>query len=336
MIFSKDVPGIGEFELMLFASPEARCLYGLDAVRGLGSPKRAWVFEFSDYEGAQPRDASISDVNAVSEYKNNRGEIDRWLDVTGAEKRRVLCSFGLLEPIDNCVGPPNPFNLPLVLDISCAPRGRLLALFDYLARCQAKTGQRVHLMYTLVQRHAVDEGAFSYGIQDIAVVPGFNGVIRLRRDLLIIVLGFEGNRAFSLYRRLMPNMTYLILGDSGDTDREFYLSQSETNNRSLLCIHGNEKLTMASRDPVLFAKQLDGFLKGRVEPVQGRYNVYFSCLGTKLQTLGAYLAIRAHRYIQVIDTIPSRRRIGSTGKGQTVFADLGSSGLLQRISDLAE
>jgi hypothetical protein len=321
------LPSLKKFELLLFVSPETRCVQGLGAIRHLPAPKRAWVIDFRDYEEPQARDASQGDIQAAKAYKRNRNTIKRWLAQNSVEEKVVSCHLGQLEPFDTHFGPINAFRLPLLVDISCAPRGRLFALLDYLSRCQTMENQRVCLMYTLVKRHATDEDAYSYGIQDIVVVPGFNGVIRLRKDLLILVLGFEGNRAFSLYKRLSPNKAFLILGDSSDKDREFYLKHSEVNNGSLLRIHGIEKRLMPSRDPITFARAFQDFLNETIEPIHEQYNVYVSCLGTKLQALGLYWAIRGTPYIQLLDSIPSRRRIATMGRRETVFLDLGSSGL---------
>jgi hypothetical protein len=334
MMLTDKAPDFRDYELMLFTSPEVRCIQGLEGTGHLPPPHRAWVVEFEDYQETIADDASKEDIQASKAYKRNRRRIRQWIRDKSVEERAVPCHLNLLEPFDAYLGPPDPFQLPLLVDISCVPRGRLFALLNYLARCQEKTHQHVCLLYTRVKRHATDEEAYSYGIQDIVVVPGFNGVIRLRLDLLILILGFEGNRAYSLYKRLMPNSAYMILGDSLDGDRDFYLTQSKANNRSLLRIHGNEQLLMASRDPVMFAKELDSFLKQTIVTKRERYNVYLSCLGTKLQTLGAFWAIRFHPYVQILDSVPSRRRIATTGRQQIVFCDLGTSGLLRQPSDL--
>jgi hypothetical protein len=333
-MFSEAIPHLTEYELLLFLSPEARCIYGLDEANSVGKIRRVWRVEYSDYDQEQPRDISEEDRKAVEQYKNNRFALDHWVESRAVRSERILHQMDCEEPFDREFGPPTPFELPLLVDISCAPRGRLLALLHYLCRCQEKSGQVVHLLYSMASKQAPGEAAYSYGIVDVSVVPGFSGQIRLRQDALILVLGFEGNRALSLYRRLMPNKTVLIVGDSGDEEREFYIRNTEVNNHSLLSIHGNTKLTMPSRDPVLFAKALNDCLETQASLLKERYNIYLSCLGTKLQTLGAFWVLRAHPVVQVLDTLPTRRRIASEGKGRILFADLGTSGLLRNVHDL--
>jgi hypothetical protein len=290
-----------------------------------------WVSEFSDYDREQPTDLSHADSLAITKYKENRNAIKGWMQDNAPRVEMVQCCLDLPAPFETLLGAPTPFRAPLVVDISCAPRGRLLALLRYLAKCQEHSGQRVSLMYSLVKRQAPSEEAFSYGMQDVRVVPGFAGQVRLKKDLLIIVLGFEGNRAFSLHRRLMPNKTILILGDSGDSERDFFLRQARANNHALLNTHGKEIHVMASRDPIRFAQEFEEVLKTRIEPVIDKFNIYVCCLGTKLQAVGAYLALRKYPYVQVVDALPSRRRIASEGERQTLFMDLGVRALLEDI-----
>ncbi|MBZ5489718.1 MAG: hypothetical protein LAO76_02160 [Acidobacteriia bacterium] len=334
MIFGHSRPALKRFELLLFASPEKRCLHVLEQLDEKRLPKRAWIVEFKDYEEPQPRDAAREDIRAQRAYARNRKAIHSWLKKRSIEEKSIPCHLGLLVPFDDSLGPISPFELPLVVDISCAPRGRLLALLEYLSRCQKLFNLRVYLTYTLVRRQVTEEEGYSYGIQDIAVIPGFNGEIRLRRDLLVLVLGFEGNRAFSLYRRLAPNKTFLLLGDSGDEERDFYIKHARENNSGLLRIHGVEARFIPSRDPLAFATGFSKFLTEKIEPIKQHYNVYVSCLGTKLQTLGMYWALRQHGYIQAIDSIPSGRRIATFGRRGTLFIDLGSTGLLDQPSEL--
>ncbi len=327
-MFSLPAIELENYELLVFASPEPRCLHGLKTIPTIGTLQRAWIIEFSDYNQNQPADSSQIDIEVFKKYHQNLATLH---EVIGSYTPNIVpltYRLNLLEPFDDQLGSPSPFNHPLVVDISCAPRGHLLALLNYLARCQSTTHQRIVMMYSIVQRQAEEEESYSFGMQDVAVVPGFNGRIRLKHDLLIIVLGFEGNRAFSLYRRLDPNKTYLILGDSSGPDRDFYIERAKKNNHSLLHSHGNKSRFMSSRDPRLFAFEFGKFLREEIQPLVDRYNVYFSCLGTKTQTVGAFLAIQSHPYIQVVDALPTKRRIASEGEKETLFADFGSRGLL--------
>lgn len=331
-MFSDSLPQLGDFEFLLFISPESRCLNALDSVPKLGRIVKAWKVDYTDYDEGQPSDLAGADKAAILGYRENRKAVESWLVSKKIESTSVVSGLKGEEPFDDDLGPPSPFSLPLVVDISCTPRGRLLALLEYLSRCQAQATQKVYLLYSMPGSQAHDEAALSYGIHDVIVIPGFPGQIRLRQDALILVLGFEGSRALSLYKRLMPTRTILILGDSGDEQREYYLENSRANNHSLLSIHGNTKLVLPSRDPISFAKGLSDYFQQ--EPLsKDRYNVYFSCLGTKLQTLGAFWFLRQHPMVQALDTLPTRRRVGSHGKGRVLIANLGTDGLLRGISN---
>ncbi len=333
-MFSEAIPALDEYELLAFASPEIRCLQGSRFLQSLGILKRAWLFEFADYDDTPPTDVLDADRRAVQQYCSNRDELHSILRKRGTSVERSITYLDLLAPYETYFGSSNPFRCPVVVDISCAPRARLLALLHYLSKCQRLWSQKIILLYSMVRGHAVEEEAFSYGIQDIAVVPGFHGQVRLRQDLLVMVLGFEGNRAFAVYRRLVPHKAYLILGDSQDDARDFYIQRARKNNFGLLRIHGTRNYLMASRDPLAFADSLNKFMQEVIQPLSNRYNVYFSCLGTKPQTIGAFLALRSYSYVQLLESVPSRRRIGTEGSDKTLFTDFGQSGLLRSIPEL--
>ncbi len=326
-------PQLGEYELFLFISPDQRCLYGLDNISPLGRLRQVWLAEFGDFDRKQPRDILNVDSAAIDRYWRNLEALEEWLSSQAVEINRSVYHMNMLEAFDEHLGSPSPFERPLVVDISCAPRGHLLALLNYLIRCQIANNLHVVLMYSLVKRHAPSEDAFSYGIQDVVAVPGFNGQIRSKPDILILILGFEGNRAYALYRRLMPSNSYFILGDSGDEEKEFYIERARLNNQGLLSIPGNKEYQMPSRDPLAFANSLRHLLDQEIKPLSERFNIYLSCLGTKAQTVGAFLALQSHPYIQVVDSLPSRRRIASEGRRETVFADFGNLGFLNLIPD---
>jgi hypothetical protein len=328
MFFAETAPHLGDYDIVLFASPEQRCLYGLNSTGSLGTPKRVWLVTFGDYSKLQPVDIDCVDQAAIQQYWRNYESIRRWADTRSVEVKAVPRYLNALRSFDDEFGPDNALLRPLAVDISCAPRGHLLALLEFLHRRHIRRNQRLVLMYSLASHQSTSEEDFSYGIQDIAVVPALGGTIRLRQDLLILILGFEGNRAYSLYRRLAPNRTMLILGDSGDEEREFYLEQAQRNNHGLIHIHGNTVHTMPSREPIAFARRLKALLDEEVEPIKTRFNVYLSCLGTKAQTVGCFLALLGYPYIQVLDTLPTRRRMASEGHRCTLFGDLGDFALL--------
>jgi hypothetical protein len=333
-MFSEFNPILNDYELLAFASPEIRCMYGPRFLQSVGNLKRSWLFEFADYDDPYPLDVSDADRSAAKQYRSNRDELHTIFREQGAEVERSITYLDVLESYQSYFGSSNHFRHALVVDISCAPRARLLALLSYLSECQRRWNQKVILVYSTVRRHSIDEEAFSYGIQDIAVVPGFHGRVRLRQDLLVAVLGFEGNRAFAVYRRLMPHKAYLILGDSQDESRTFYMEQALKNNQGLLRIHGNKTCVMASRNPLTFAESLNTFLQNEIHPLSDRFNVYFSCLGTKPQTIGSFLTLRQYPYIQLLESVPSRRRIATEGAEKVLFANLGESGLVRSIPEL--
>jgi hypothetical protein len=328
-MFSESSVKLDRYELLLFASPEERCLYGLNNITHDAKLCRAWLIGFDDDYSSNNAESHGTANKAIGLYQQNRQELETELLKHTSQLTRLNMRLNVLEPFEDVFGTDNPFRAPLVVDISCAPRGHLLALLKCLAQCQRTSEQHVVLIYSLVKRQAATEDFYSYGMQDVVVVPGYPGQIRLKHDLLILALGFEGNRAFSLYRRLAPNMTFLIVGETGEPDAMFYREQALTNNHGLIHIYGNQLLTMPSRDPYAFCSQFARFLAEKIKPLSEKFNVYFSCLGTKLQTVGAFLALTNHPYVQVVDSLPTKRGISCEGARGTRVFDLGTKGLLE-------
>jgi hypothetical protein len=328
-MFTVEQPDLEEVEVILFASPEQRCLYGIENLGDKYHVCRVWIVSFLDSSVNQPSDLAVEDLEAVDRYQRNLSTLMSWAEAAGSEVTECHLNLNLLEDFDSVLGSPNPFTNPLIVDISCAPRGHLFALLNYLARCQIANLQQVVLMYSLVARHSHSEDDYSYGMQDVAVVPGYPGTVRIRKDYLVILLGFEGNRAFSLYRRLDPSMTTVILGDTGsEFDREHYFSQASKNNASLIALPSVSSCIMPSRDLYLFVSTFDSFLDEVTRTRGEEYNIYFSCLGTKLQTVGAFLVLQKYPSVQVVDALPTRRRISTDGVRSVTFADFSRQGLL--------
>jgi hypothetical protein len=91
---------------------------------------------------------------------------------------------------------------------------------------------------------------------------------------------------------------------------------------------------MPSRDPEAFSRSLLDRLNV-IDPGD-EFNVYFSCLGTKAQVVGAFLALRYHPRVQVLDALPTRRRFGSGAPSRLVIDDFATDGLTSSSPDLAE
>lgn len=320
MFVPADTVRLSHADLLVFASPEPRCTY---AATSLGANvRRLWIVDFQEYAVSHSR-LSETDLHVRDEYAKNFEHLRRIGERLPGGVATLPAVLNYLQPFAelatrHTIGTDG---VALVVDISTAPPGHLFALLAFARQLQISHGTRVLVAYVQVESHSPSEDAFSYGMQDVAVVPGFEGKIRIARDVLLLVLGFEGNRAYSLYRRLAPARTELIVGDSYDDQRDFYIATSRRNNHSLLHIHGNKATLMSSRDVDLFAQQVGAKLD---ELAQDReQNIYFSCLGTKAQVLGAYLALRSRPHVQVLDALPTRRRFGSGRPVSLLLDDFG-------------
>jgi hypothetical protein len=202
-------------------------------------------------------------------------------------------------------------NEDVLFDLSCLPKNVLLSILRW---CDAK----FTFLYTrpAIQKEAETE--FSIGVREFGIIRGYEGNIRLsRQTFLVIILGFEGARALSIFRHFEPYKVLALIGNPASfLDHEkvqFYLDNARNNNIQLL---SNQRVIFSevpSLDPCAFADALEEKIS---ECVKDEVNILISPLGTKPQVLGLFLYWLKHKDIQIVYSFPSKRGLSSEGGGQ--------------------
>lgn len=157
----------------------------------------------------------------------------------------------------------------------------------------------------------------SAGIRQISTIPGFIGTQPLTKpSLLVIFLGYEGDRATALFENLDPNEVILVVPDP--PYHEEWRGRTEEMNRHLITLIGEKQIKYAdSRDPFIVASDIERIIQ---DYNVNDWHLCFAPLGTKPQTLGIYLFWRKHKgecsliYAQPLKHNP---RFYSTGIGKT-------------------
>lgn len=212
-----------------------------------------------------------------------------------------------------------PLNEKILLDISAFPKHILLSILRW------HEGKSFTYLYTRPKVEREAETEFSVGTKEIGVLKGFEGDIRLdRNNFMVIILGFEGSRALSIFRHFEPNRTIALLGNP-DTllDQEkchFYRNNSLKNNSQLLSNQRVITSQISSIDPYIFKNELNQVITKHVEKTEA--NILITCLGTKPQTLGLYLYWLENRNVQIVYSIPTKRRISSESINQILVYKL--------------
>lgn len=254
-------------------------------------------------------------VRRLGDYRFEHGYIlfydqpDPRRDTHLKEMRRILRKYGRFEEIPTSEEDPvdsistikkslRSLNMDkrdsvITVDITAIAKPSILLLLRAID--DLKLWEALRLLYTEPREYVVDMYMpLSIGMKQIKSVSGFVAEQALnQRVLLVIFLGYEGDRAMALYEDLDPDETVLIIPKPAY--HEEWEGRTERLNQNLISLLGDDKLWYAdSRDPVQVFNSLENLLG----PV-GRYDFHkWNCciapLGTKPQTVGLYLFCRKH------------------------------------------
>jgi len=191
----------------------------------------------------------------------------------------------------------------ITIDITAFTKQYLLVLLYFLGKNYPNAAIRT--LYTRGRYKYSKKHPLSWGIKEITTVPFFSFSVHPEKEkLLVLFLGYEGERAFSIYRTLEPDKTVAVIGyppgyhGADIPSRKF--------NKYLLDLLPNKDIV---KIPSLDADKTKDFLEEIYEKNKN-YNIFLAPLGTKMQTLGIYLSLREYfkkQYvpnIQVIYAVP--------------------------------
>ncbi len=259
---------------------EERCVKSLIGSNGY----RAKNIFIVDYPELQRRDEP-----AKGRIKANRNLILEKVEEYAERKKNIfLLGCPRDEPLDgyfrfldlcealglNSASP----NLKVTIDISVLTKAYLLVMLRAIETLRAK---KVRIIYTEPAYYYPER--LTYGISSIGYVPLYNGNLTpLKHDLLIVFLGFEGERAYAIWEHCEPQKAIGFIGNPGF--RPSYVETAEKLNSAFLHEKGVEKREVSAIDHEKVCQMLELVWKDN----QG-HDLLISPLGTKIQTLGVYL-----------------------------------------------
>src|SRR5204862_839741 len=97
-------------------------------------------------------------------------------------------------------------------DISTFPKNSLLITLKSLELIESV--KKLRILYTEPEAYStVQERDHSFGLRRTGVVPTFSAPYRANRELvLIMLLGYEGDRALGIWQRVQPHRTVVAIG----------------------------------------------------------------------------------------------------------------------------
>jgi hypothetical protein len=130
----------------------------------------------------------------------------------------------------------------------------------------------------------------SYGVKYVAPVPFYAGIQHPeKRDLLLLFLGYEGERAVRLWRSVEPERTIAVV--SYPALRPGGHLPAITNNKTLLEM---DPAVVEQRRAAAASPEQTFDLLQQVHAEYEGWNIMISALGPKVQTLGIYLFFEHH------------------------------------------
>jgi len=243
------------------------------------------------------------DSPTVSKWKRNMEKMDALIKASHIKIEQLPCKHdsvvGLSERLEKLITK----NERVLIDITGFTKNYILKL------CQSFDLSNSLFIYTKSKHRIPSDEELSTSILRIEPLDGFEGFTRVdRKDLIVLILGYEGNRALGFLRKFETEPIYALIGipfeDEGTNTR--YIDSVTRANNKLLYTHRValcEKY-VHSLDPFRFVKDLQDAVNNF--PGIENYNICISCLGTKLQTLGLYLYWEKTN-CQILYSIPNRR-----------------------------
>ncbi len=139
------------------------------------------------------------------------------------------------------------------------------------------------------------------GVEEIITMPNFFGnPSSERQTLLILFLGFEPERALTVWEYFYPLKTIALLTNPPRNGRIKYLQYAKENNSYLLSRPSVEVRNVPPDDPYKVRNVLNAIW----DDTQDSFNMIIGPFGTKSQTVGVFLFWLEHPEAQVVYSFP--------------------------------
>jgi hypothetical protein len=273
------------------ASFEKRCRSVVEKLDRNYCATTSFVFKYEGENKTNRRDINFKRLMSAAE-KHSKSAIpvvcDHQDPLDGVFKFKELCERLQI----------NMSGKSITIDISTFTKQYLLVFLKFIEKQNPRT---MRLFYAEPAEYAVKwRKPLSYGLIDIVSVPSYGGHTYIEKEnLLVLLLGYEGDRAYTIWEKLSPHKTIILIGKPSYKDS--WEGRVEEFNKKLL--------SKLPKDAVIYIPSLNPFgVRDGLEKIfadhQKEYNIALSPLGPKPQVVGCYLALKNNDYVQVLYAIP--------------------------------
>jgi len=300
--------GIPDSFFITCASFEERCLGVPQRLSERLQFERGYVFVYED--PSEKREQNLRKLEALLTLK---GHFEK---ISTSENNPLPAIGRLYNELKSFKEKVELAHFVITLDISTFTKRHLLLLLKNVD--DLGLWNKLRIFYTEPKKYVTDLYLpMSMGIRTISPISGFISSSSPNLPLLLIIfLGYEGDRAMAIYENLDPEDTVLIVPKPAY--HKEWESKTEKMNRPLIRMIGERKIEYAhSLNPLNATHSLERITK-RFNPSKWKWIIV--PLGTKPQALGLYFFWREHpNTFSIIYAQPLKHneRFFSTGIGKT-------------------
>lgn len=256
-------------------SPEKRCIGS--AIK-LGKSYRAnniYVLKYSHYSESRGKN-----LFEMRQLLSNRGHLQEY---TIEEAAPIPMFNEIIQDIkNNTDGVKSPC---ITIDVSTFIKWHLLVFL----RALSLSGliHQCRFLYTEPEDYIIDLfQPLSFGVKEIFPIPLYSGSYNFAKEsLLVIMLGYEGDRSMGLLENIDPTECLLLIPKPAYHPE--WEGRTEEMNKEIINVIGQSSVEyIDSRNPMLVSNQLNDLLS---KPEYSKYNILVSPMGTKPQAIGLYL-----------------------------------------------
>jgi hypothetical protein len=275
------VKGVPDDIFICSASPEERCL---GIARKLDKNYRANYVLLLRYN-RHPSEKRQRNIEQLRNYLQSVGKVH---EIALDEEKPIPKIKEIAQQIEEFRDKAAP---KITVDITTIIKWHLLLLLKSLDTKELAKDCR--FLYTEPEDYLTEIfQPLSFGINEVFPVPTYSGDFDFHKDLLLVLmLGYEGDRALAIFEEMDPDDCLLLIARPSYHEQSWE-GRTERLNKEVINMVGKSKIRyIDARNPVTVHQQLNDLLSS---PTLQNFNHAVAPLGTKPQTLGLYAYLKTN------------------------------------------
>ncbi|WP_425399104.1 hypothetical protein [Aeoliella sp.] len=252
------------------------------------------ALDISKFIVAQNLDFAEESAEQVQKVADSVGE--RFVSAETNTSDPLLTADGLLVPLESLFAGASK---NVLIDITAFTREALLILLRLVNELR-RGEDTVNLIYLNASEYSVgdaeDEKWLSRGIREVRSILSYPGeIVPSKRNHLIVLVGFEYQRALSLIQECEPSLVSLGICDENVEPTRPHQRTNELHRKRLSAlVKAEQTFTFDGYDSLATASTLSDLARNCET-----YNTLIAPMNTKISTVGAAIAGMRDRRLQI-------------------------------------